>query len=399
MRLNSYVVRALGFLALGAIASGASADTIYQQTNLVSDIPGVAHVTDPKLSNPWGIDWGDKGPFWISDNKTGTSTVYNGAGAPFPLPPNSPIIVTIPPPSGAPSPSAPTGVVFSGGTHFAPDSTDTRPLFLFATEDGTVAGWGKGSAAVLRVDNSPSGAVYKGIALSSNANTSLLYTTNFNSGRIDTFDANFVRATLPGTFTDPTMPAGFAPFNIENISGQLYVTYAMQDGAKHDDVAGPGNGFVDIFNSDGTFVKRLISGDKTTNPHINSPWGMAIAPASFGQFSHDLLVGNFGDGTIGAYDPATGQFLGQLKDKNGVIVVPGLWGLKFGNGGNAGDPNTLFFTAGIPGPSGSIEDHGLFGSLQVVPEPNTSLLFLAGLGLAAALRFRKRSALTDMRPA
>jgi len=173
----------------------------------------------------------------------------------------------------------------------------------------------------------------------------------------------------------------------------------MQDADKHDDVAGPGNGFVDIFNTDGTFVKRLISGDKTINPHINSPWGMAIAPASFGQFSHDLLVGNFGDGTISAYDPVTGRFLGQLKDKNSVIVVPGLWGLKFGNGGNAGDPNTLFFTAGIPGPSGSIEDHGLFGSLQVVPEPNTSLLFLAGLGLAAALRFRKRSALTDMRPA
>ncbi len=385
MKRKTYVglSQAAGLLALAVFAAPAPADTIYQETNLVSDIPGLAPVTDPNLANPWGIASSDTSPFWISDNKPGVSTLYNGSGTPFPV--GSPLTVTIPPPSGGQPPAAPTGVVFSGGSHFAPDSTDKRPLFLFATEDGTVAGWGGGTNAVLRVDNSPRGAVYKGLAISSDANTSLLYTTNFNAGHVDTFDANFVRTTLPGSFTDPTIPAGFAPFNIENIGGQLYVTYAKQDADKHDDVAGPGNGFIDIFKPDGTLVKRLVSGD-----HVNSPWGMAIASPSFGQFAGKLLVGNFGDGTISVFDPSTGAFLGQLKDKNGdVITIPGLWGLKFGNGGNAGDVNTLFFTAGIPG-TGKIEDHGLFGALTVVPEPNASLLLLAGLGMLAASRLRRR---------
>jgi uncharacterized protein (TIGR03118 family) len=390
MQRKTYVClsQAAGLLALAAFAAPAPADTIYQENNLVSDILGLAPVQDTKLVNPWGIDSSDTSPFWISDNKTGMSTLYNGAGAPFPL--NSPLQVTIPPPSQPPSEppstSAPTGVVFSGGSHFAPDSTDKPPLFLFATEDGTVAGWGGGTNAVLRVDNSPSEAIYKGIAISSDANTSLLYTTNFHAGTVDTFDANFVRTTLTGSFADPNIPAGFAPFNIENIGGQLYVTYAMQDKDKHDDVAGAGNGFIDIFSTDGNLVKRLVKGD----PHVNSPWGMAIASPSFGQFAGKLLVGNFGDGTISVFDPSTGAFLGQLKDKNGdVITIPGLWGLKFGNGGNAGDVNTLFFTAGIPGPD-AIEDHGLFGELTVVPEPNASLLLLAGLGMLAAARLRRR---------
>jgi uncharacterized protein (TIGR03118 family) len=387
MQRKTYVrlSQAAGLLALAVFAAPVPADTIYQETDLVSDIPGRAPVRDTKLVNPWGIDSSDTSPFWISDNKPGVSTLYNGSGTPFPV--GSPLIVTIPPPSDGQPPAAPTGVVYSGKANFAPDSTDKRPQFLFATEDGTVAGWGGGTNAVLRVDNSPSEAIYKGIAISSDANTSLLYTTNFHAGTVDTFDANFVRTTLPGSFTDPNIPAGFAPFNIENIGGQLYVTYAKQDANKEDDVAGAGNGFIDIFGTDGKLVKQLVKGD----PHVNSPWGMAIASPSFGQFAGKLLVGNFGDGTISVFDPSSGAFLGQLKDKNGdVITIPGLWGLKFGNGANAGDVNTLFFTAGLPDETGALEAHGLFGELTVVPEPNASLLLLAGLGILAASRLRGR---------
>jgi uncharacterized protein (TIGR03118 family) len=381
MRSKTYIrLSQPSWLAMIAVLSApAAAETIYQQHNLVSDLPGVAAHTNTNLANPWGIDWGPSTPFWISNNKTGTSTLYDGLGNARPL------IVTIPPPAGATPPAAPTGVVFSGRTHFAPDSTGTRPLFLFASEDGTVTGWGGGTSAVRRIDSSPSGAVYKGIALSTNANTSLLYTSNFHGGTVDVFDANFVR-TLPGSFADPQVPAGFAPFNVENIDNHIWVTYAMQDKDKHDDVSGAGHGYIDEFNTDGTLIRHFLS----ANPHLNSPWGMAVAPPGFGQFAGDLLVGNFGDGKINAFDLKTGSFVGQLMGKNGPIQIDGLWGLKFGNGGNAGEANTLFFTAGIPGPGGMVEDHGLFGSLTAVPEPGSSLFMLAGMGLFAAMRIRKR---------
>jgi uncharacterized protein (TIGR03118 family) len=276
-------------------------------------------------------------------------------------------------------PGTPTGVVYSGSAQF----TGT-PAFLFATEDGTVAAWTQGSSAVLRVTKA--GANYKGLAISSNANTSLLYAANFNAAQIDTFNANFASTTLAGSFSDTSIPSDFAPFNIENINDQLYVAYAKRDPATGDDVAGAGNGYINVFNTDGTFVRRLISAGQ-----LNSPWGMAIAPASFGQFAGDLLVGNFGDGAINAFDPKTGQFIGRLMGKNGPIEIDGLWGLKFGNGANAGDPKTLFFTAGIAGPD-ALEDHGLFGSLSIVPEMDSALLLAVGLGLVAALSMRKRGA-------
>src|SRR5438309_2116506 len=283
------------------LASPCAAQNNYIQHNLVSDIPGLANHTDPNLANPWGIASSATSPFWVSDNHTGVSTLYNSTGTPLAL------IVTVPPPSGGIPPSAPTGVVFNATSDFQVAGPGTAAHFIFATEDGTIAGWNSGTNAILEVDNSAAGAVYKGIALGNNGISNFLYAANFHSGAIDVFNGSFAPTTLAGHFTDPNLPAGFAPFNIQNIGGSLLVTYALQDAAKHDDVAGPGNGFVDQFDLNGVLERRLIS-----DGALNSPWGLAIAPGAFGAFSNDLLVGNFGDGHIHAFDPTTGAFLGTL---------------------------------------------------------------------------------------
>lgn len=339
----------------------------YRQTNLVSDLPGVAQVTDEHLVNAWGIVHGPTTPFWISDNGTGFSTLYNGAGMPFPPPPNGPLVVTIPPPGGSPegTTAAPTGVVFNGTQGFVvslltPTGLKSGPAaFIFATEDGTISGWNPGvdrTHAILKVDKSP-GAVYKGLAIGSNASGTFLYATNFRAGTIDVFDSQFHQVSLAGSFKDPNLLPGYAPFGIANLGGNLYVTYALQDALKHDDVAGPAHGFVDIYDTNGNLVRRLV-----TRGRLNSPWGLAMAPDKFGRFSNDLLVGNFGDGRINAVDPATGDFLGQLRDaNNAAITIDGLWGLDFGNDANAGPTTTLFFTAGL-----NHEADGLFGSLESV---------------------------------
>lgn len=343
----------------------------FTQTNLVSDLPGVANNLDTNLVNSWGLTAGPTTPFWISDNGTGMSTVYNGAGQPFPT--ASPIIVSIPGPGGIGS-GAPTGVVFNsdvssfGGAHF-----------IFSTEDGTIAGWSSGNSAVIDVDNSASSSVYKGLATAN----SQIYATNFHNGSIDVFDSSFAPVSMPGGFVDPNLPSGYAPFNIANINGLLYVTYALQDATKEDDVAGMGHGFIDVYDTSGVLQKRLVSdGD------LNSPWGLALAPASFDGFGGDLLVGNFGDGTIHAYDAMNGTLLGPLTDSSGSpIVNQGLWGLAFGNGSFEQGTDTLYFTAGIPGPD-SVESHGLFGSLQVaVPEPLSFWLCAGGLAVLVMLRF------------
>lgn len=361
-----------------------SAQAFYLQENLVSDLPGVAANTDPNLANPWGMASSPTSPIWVSDNHTGVMTIYNASGI-TQRPP-----VTVPPPAGGTPPAAPTGQVFNSTDSFNL-STGGKSLFITATEDGTVAAWNaaQGNTAQRVVDNSASGAVYKGITIGSTGGKNYLYATNFSAGTVDVFNSNFGMASLVGKFSDPNIPQGYAPFNIQNIDGHLYVTYAQQDAAKHDDVAGAGHGFIDIFNANGKLEKRLI-----TQGALNSPWGLAVAPKDFGQFAKDLLVGNFGDGTINAFNPHSGKFDGTLTDAAGKpISIEGLWGLKFGNGGNGGALDQLFFTAGISGGDGGAkEDHGLFGDLKFVSQgqvPEPSGLALLVIALAAALGVRR----------
>ncbi len=344
-------------LAIGVGQCLAAGQGVYTQTNLVSDIPGIAANTNANLVNSWGIIHSPTGPWWVNDNGTGVATVFDSTGAPFPS--GTPIIVTIPPPAGGVGPSTPTGIIFNGTRDF--EVADGEPAtFIFVTEDGTISGWNQAvnaTNAILKVDRSAvgAGAVYKGAAMALNGGVLNLYVANFRFGTVEVFDADFnLVAMPPGAFNDPTIPAGFAPFNVFNVQGRLVVTYAKQDAAKHDDVAGPGNGFVDIFAPDGSLIMRLKHG-----PWLNSPWGVALAPADFGQMSNMLLIGNFGSGQIAAFDPLKGTFKNFLKGPKGKpIAIDGLWGLGFGNGGTAGPVNTLFFAAGL-----NHEADGLFGTL------------------------------------
>ncbi|PYO26673.1 MAG: TIGR03118 family protein, partial [Gemmatimonadetes bacterium] len=297
-------------------------------------------------------------PWWISDNGKGRSTLYNVSGGTIPL------IVTV---SGAGGEqSAPTGLVFNGGTGFVvTNSAGTSPArFIFASEDGTISGF-RGVPVVIAVDSSASGAVYKGLAIASTATGDVLYATNFHAGTVEVFDSHFHPVHVTGAFTDPRLPAGYAPFGIQNIGGTIYVTYALQDADKHDDVPGEGHGFVNAFDTDGNLIRRVAS-----RGELNSPWGLALAPADFGTFSNDLLVGNFGNGRVHAFHPGhlegNSQFQrrGSLHSaEGGTIAIAGLWALSFGKGAaNNGPTSTLFFTAG-PGS----EQHGLFGTLVVAP--------------------------------
>jgi uncharacterized protein (TIGR03118 family) len=353
--LSRIICRVGSSLALAAcLLPCAQAQNAYLQHNLVSDLPGQADVTDTNLVNPWGIATSAASPFWISDNHSGVSTLYTSTGAVQAL------VVTIPPPAGGQGPAAPTGIIFNSSSASFLVATNKPARFIFATEDGTITGWNSGTNAVLMVDNSASNAVYKGLAVAISAGSSFLYASDFHNGKVDVFDSSFKPVNLTNAFTDSTIPVGFAPFGIQNIGGNIYVSYAMQNADKHDDTAGPGNGYVNIFDPTGHMIKRFAS-----QGPLNSPWGMAMAPVGFGQFSGALLVGNFGDGTINAFDPSTGAPLGHLNDTNGAAIsINGLWGLKFGNGGQGGDPFKLYFAAGIPG-GGTVEDHGLFGSLSV----------------------------------
>jgi len=248
--------------------------------------------------------------------------------------------------------------VFHSGPGFEV-GTGQPAAFIFATEDGTISGWNpqaNATQAILKVDNSGTSAVYKGLAMASMNGQPFLYATNFFAARIDVFDSSYAPVTLPaGRFQDALMPPGFAPFNIQNFRGNLWVTYAMQDKDKHDDVRGPGNGFVDIFTSEGVLIQRFAQFGS-----LNSPWGMALAPVDFGAFSEAMLIGNFGDGKINAFDPQSGAFLGQMLDPSKEPMhIDGLWALTFGNGGQGGETGLLYFTAGI-----DKENHGLFGQIK-----------------------------------
>jgi len=354
-------------LLLGAMPRNAAAGGVdsYAQQNLVSNIPGLAAHFDPNLVNPWGISFNGGSPFWISDNNSGLSTLYNKQGVPLSL------VVNIPSPTG-PTGGTPTGQVANTAGGFG------GARFIFATEDGLIASWSGGTQAATQVNNSAS-AVYKGLAMAADGSNTYLYAANFRAGTIDVFNSSYNQVSLGSSFTDPNLPAGYAPFNIQSIGGLLYVTYALQDAAKHDDVPGAGHGFVDVFTTDGVMVQRLVSMGA-----LNSPWGLALAPAGFGAFSGDLLVGNFGNGWINAYNPTTGAYAGWLDDPNGnPIVEMGLWGLTFDpNGGSA---DALYFTAGLPDASGMLEQNGLFGVLNPTPEPATWLLF--GTAMATVLGY------------
>ena len=330
-----FIVAVTAVVALAVLPAGAQENHglgtsgFVQQRNLVSNVPGRAEHTDPNLVNAWGISSSATSPFWVADNGTGVSTLYNGSGNAVPL------VVTI-------AGGAPTGTVFNPTNDFVVSSggKSGRSFFIFDGETGIISGWNPNvdsTHSVVAVDNSASGAVYKGLAIGSNASGNFLYAANFHAGTVDVFDGSFHPA---GSFTDPSVPAGFAPFGIQNIGGNLYVTYAKQDAARH-----------------GNLIRRVASGVP-----LNSPWGLAIAPSTWGRLAGDLLVGNFGDGAINVFDPVTGDWRGGLKTETGEpLRIDGLWGLRYGNGGSGGDPNTLFFTAGPDD-----EANGLFGSLTQV---------------------------------
>ncbi|CAL1516740.1 TIGR03118 family protein [Chitinophaga sp. MM2321] len=313
--------------------------TNYLQTNLVADVAGLgATIIDSSLVNAWGIAVAPSGPFWLTANHTGLSTIYDKNGVT--LRP----AVSIPAPGGS-GIGAPTGIVFNSTTDFTIGDQPSR--FIFATEDGTIAAWGAGNAATIMADRSTASAIYKGLALATDGADNFLYATNFFEGKIDVFDKAFHYVTGK-PFMDPAMPAGFAPFNIRNISGNLYVTYAKQKPDKHDDEAGAGNGYVDIFKPDGSLVKRF-----TSQGALNSPWGIVPATPGFWKVDNTILIGNFGDGHISVFDQ-DGKFLGQLMNGGTPLAIYGLWALE--NNVPMADPNQLFFTAGP-----SEETHGLFG--------------------------------------
>jgi uncharacterized protein (TIGR03118 family) len=341
--------------AAGAVAATPAGNAYYQH-NLVSDTAGVADFTDPNLVNPWGIATTASSPFWVDDGGTGLSTVYSSNGA------ASSTHAIVPASATGPSTSTPTGIVANGTGGFAVVA-GKNPSFIFSTAQGTISGWASSvdaTHAQLMVDNSSLGAVYYGLAINSTTTTAtpILYAPNFHSGAIDMFDTNYKPVSVTGAFADASVPSGYAPFNIWNIGGKLYVTYAKQDAAKQNSVAGAGNGYVAVFDLSGNLIQHLVSGGQ-----LNAPWGVAIAPATFGAFANDLLVGNFGDGAINAYDPNSGAYIGALQDPSGnTIHISGLWALIVGNGGSGGDVNAVYFAAGIGG-----EQHGLLGSLQAAP--------------------------------
>jgi uncharacterized protein (TIGR03118 family) len=347
------LVAALAALAPGAPAAAAQPGNAYHQTNLVSDLPGTAQLTDPDLVNPWGLAFSSTSPAWVADNGTDRATLYRGFVNGSAIQ-KVPLVVSIPG-------GAPTGQVFNPTSGFVVRSgTASGPaVFIFDSEAGLVTGWNPGvppppPSTQAQVGASVPDAIYKGLAIATTANGAFLYGANFHQGRIDVFDSSFNLVHLSGSFQDPEIPAGFAPFNVQELGGLLYVAYAKQDADAEDEIAGPALGFVDVYSTSGQLLRHLIE-----HGQLNAPWGLALAPAGFGRFSGALLVGNFGNGRINAYDPNTGEFLGRLRhEDNSPIEIEGLWALRFGNG-VIGNRSTLLFTAGIDD-----EAHGLFGAIE-----------------------------------
>jgi uncharacterized protein (TIGR03118 family) len=347
---------------------------LFSQSNLVSDDQAGhlnAQIQDPNLINPWGVAFGPTGPFWVNNNHTGTATIYS-VDPMTDATTAAKLVVTIAPPAGTSITASPTGIVFNSDSDGF--MLNGKPAtFIMDTGDGTISAWNGGTTTTLEVDNSNNpahgdgslppqdqtegiGAVYKGLAIGTqNDGTTLLYASNFRHGTVDVFNDQFQQV---NSLTDGDLPNGYAPFNVQVLDGKLFVTYAKQDQFKHDDVSGTGNGFVDEFSLSGKFIARVAS-----NGELNSPWGLAIAPSDFGKFAGDLLVGNFGDGTIDAFDlKHNDKFVGQLTGVDGKpIKIGDLWALTPGNGGSAGSKGEIYFTSGVQG-----ESQGLFGSISRV---------------------------------
>jgi uncharacterized protein (TIGR03118 family) len=357
-RSRLVVAAVVGVVASACVGVGPAAadrgdEVAVTVTNLVSDVPGRAPLTDPDLSNAWGLAAGPTSPIWVADNHTDVSTLYSGATGNQPVA-KVPLTVSI-------AGGAPTGVVFSSGAGFVvSDGTTSGPArFIFASEGGDITGWNPAvpppppsthSQPAVHVAD----AVYKGLAIAATPDGSRLFAANFHAGTIDVFDDTFAAVRQFGAFVDPRLPAGYAPFDVAAVDGHLYVTYALQDAAAHDDVKGRGHGFIDVYTFDGTLVRRLVSRGR-----LDSPWGLSLAPSSFGRFAGMLLVGNFGDGRINVYDPMTGRFRGVVRDAEGdPIVIDGLWALQIGNP-TIGGTDSVLFSAGPDG-----EQHGLFGLLR-----------------------------------
>ncbi len=332
----------------------------YTQSNLVANAPGMAAFTDANLVNPWGLSRATGGAWWVADNGTGLSTLYSGTGSIVPL------VVTVP--GALPGVSGtPTGTIFNGGTGF--ELVRGKPaVFLFSTEDGTISGWNptlNAKSAVVMV-NTKGDSIYKGMTMATmndptNGPQQFIYVADFRKAKVQVFNTFFRHVTeMENRFTDPELPSGYAPFNVQNIGGNIYVAFAAQGSGNHDEVDGAGLGYVDVFNAKGKLLLRFDHGT-----YLNAPWGLAQAPGDFGDFSHDILVGNFGSGEILAFNALTGKFKGTLNDKSDApLKIAGLWGLSFGGGATSGLATTLYFAAGPGGESG-----GLLGSITAVENP------------------------------
>jgi uncharacterized protein (TIGR03118 family) len=365
-----HTTRFLAAIGLFSSLTCSAQAAAYLQTDLVSDIPGLATITDPNLINPWGVSHTPNSPFWVSDQGTGVATLYNApAGGTVS---QAALVVSIPGGAG------PTGQVFNSTSSFLVGGAAAN--FIFANLSGTISAWNGGQGTTAQVQVTTLGAVYTGLAIAGTT----LYAANGAQNRIDVFDGSF--HLIPpgaGAFVDPTLPAGLVPFNVQNIGGKIYVSYAPADPTAQR-TATPGTGAVSVFDTNGAFLQRLITGSQ-----LASPWGVALAPAGFGAFGGDLLVGNFSflASEINAFDPTTGAFMGTIPIDPGTgQSAGGLWSLAFGNAGNNGDPNTLFFTDGING-----ETDGLFGSISTVPEPSTWAMMILGFASIGFMAYRRRN--------
>jgi len=361
-RIHSLLAAASAFALLGGIDVASADSNRYDAKVLVADIPPAPHL-DSHLVNGWGVAFNrnPNGFVWVADNGTGFSTLYDGLGNPQQL------VVSIPAAPGSTEHGKPTGIVFNTGGGFNVTSAGKTgsSAFVFATEDGLLAGWAPSVDGTHAIQAFPPAgqsqeAVYKGLALATSGGNKFLYAVDFTGGKIDVFSASFAKVSdaTHFTFIDPNLQKGFSPFNVQNINGHLFVTYAKREDDEDDETAGPSLGVVNEFDADGNLIRRFASRGR-----LNAPWGVALAPATFGKFSNNLLIGNFGDGTINAFDLTTGEFQGQLKGRDHrSLKLDGLWGMAFGNGFNNQPLDTLFFAAGPDD-----ETHGVYGSITAVP--------------------------------